>query len=90
MSIVNDNNFIIGHLKKQFFLYKIQKEKGKSNSFVNYLISKIRLKLNLWFEDKDLLYSRILITFYIVTYCSFACKWNEKMILNEYELVKSW
>ena len=45
--IVNDNNFIIGHLKKQFFLYKIQKEKGKSNSFVNYLISKIRLKLNL-------------------------------------------
>ena len=44
--IVEKNNFIIGHLKKQWFLYEIQKEKGKSENFFKYIISKIRLKLN--------------------------------------------
>nr|WP_306803595.1 glycosyltransferase [Faecalicoccus pleomorphus] len=45
--IIKNNNFILGHLKKQWFLYKNQKEKGKAKGFVNYLISKIRLKINL-------------------------------------------
>lgn len=44
--IVKNNNFILGHIKKQWFLYRIQKENGTTNSFIRYLISKIRLKIN--------------------------------------------
>lgn len=45
--IVEKNNFVLGHIKKQWFLYNVQKEKGMTDSFIKYLISKIRLKINL-------------------------------------------
>ena len=44
--IVKSNNLIIGQLKKQWFLYCIQKENGITKSFIKYLISKMKLKLN--------------------------------------------
>lgn len=45
--IVKSNSLIIGQLKKQWFLYCAQKEKGMSKSFIKYLMSKLRLKLNI-------------------------------------------
>lgn len=45
--IVKNNNFVFGHIKKQWFLYRIQKENGMADSFIGYLISKIRLKINI-------------------------------------------
>ena len=45
--IIKNNNFILGQIKKQWFLYKIQKENGMTKSFIQYLISKICFKLNI-------------------------------------------
>ena len=45
--IVKNNGLITGQIKKQWFLYMIQKNNGTSNSFIKYMVSKIRLKLNI-------------------------------------------
>lgn len=45
--IIKRNGYILGQIKKQKFLYEIQKEKGTTSNFAEYLISKICLKLNI-------------------------------------------
>jgi len=45
--IVRKSGFLSGQIKKQWFLYNVQKKAGKTNSFIKFLASKIKLKLRI-------------------------------------------
>lgn len=45
--ILKNNLPVIAQIKKQYYLYSRQKNKGNTNNFIYYIVSKIRLKMKL-------------------------------------------